>query len=81
MSDTDGVEGVNGNGVAGVDSDQGEKERASKTREAETDRVDALSAARIKEAENADEKRNTDQALVERYDARVKEVRRMDGLV
>lgn len=84
MSNADAVEVVNGNGVAGADStstDHGEKEGASRTREVETDRVDALSAARMKQADNADEKRKSDQALVERYDARVKEVRRIGGRV
>ncbi len=76
MCNADAVEVMNGNGSASTD--HGDKEGPSRTREAETDRVDTLIAARIKEAENADEKRKTDQALVERYDARVKEVRRID---
>jgi len=68
-------------GADSTSTDHGEKEGAGRTREAETDRLDTLSAARIKEADSADEKRNADQALVERYDARVKEVQRIDSHV
>lgn len=84
MSKADTMEGAkeengNGNGVAdtsATDTDKGEKDRPNKTRnrESETQVVDSLSAARIKQAENAEEKRQKDQALVERYDAHVQEV-------
>lgn len=88
MSNADALEGVNGNGVAEpganpTDTDKGETDRPNKTgdRESETVVVDSLSAARIKQAEKAEEKRQKDQAFVERYDARVQEVWRkmLDG--
>lgn len=73
------MEDVNGNGTTepGANSTKkGETDRPNKKgdRESETEVVDSLSAARIKQAENADEKRQKDQAFVERYDARVQEV-------
>lgn len=73
------MEGANGNGVAepGTSStDKGETDRPNNTgeRESETEVVDNLSGARIKQADNAEEKRQKDQAFVERYNARVKEV-------
>lgn len=79
MRDADAKEGVNGNSVAEPGdrpTDKGETDRHNKTgdRESETEIVDNLSAARIKQAENTDEQRQKDQAFVERYDARIKEV-------
>lgn len=77
MSTADAMEGTNGNGVAeaGVDStDNGEMGQASR-RGAGTEVVDARSADRIKQADNAEETRKKDQAFVERYDERVKAVR------
>lgn len=79
MSDANAMEVINGNGVAepGASStDKGETDRPNKTRdrESETEVVDTLSAALIKQAENAEEKRQKEQAFVERYDARVQEV-------
>lgn len=81
MSSADAMEDVNGNGVAetGVSpTDKDAIDRPNKTgdRESETQVVDKLSAALIKQAENAEEKRQKDQAFIERYDARVQEVRR-----
>lgn len=78
MSNADAMEVINGNGISepGAGStDKDETDRPKKTRGSETEIVDSLSAARIKQAENAEEKRQKDQAFVERYDARVQEVR------
>lgn len=78
------MEGVSGNSVPGVDEKSTEKSEKGKTnrmRGPGVDLVDSLSAARIKQAENAEEKRNKDQAFVERYDARLKEVKRMHAFV
>lgn len=77
MSKADAMEDTNGNGVAeaGVGStDKGETGQTGR-RGAGTEYVDARSADRIKQAENAGETRKKDQAFVERYDERLKAVR------
>ncbi|CAM9543352.1 unnamed protein product, partial [Ectocarpus sp. 6 AP-2014] len=74
MSKADAVEGTNGNGVAEASvgsTDKGETGQTSR-RGSGTEFVDACSADRIKQAENAEETRKKDQAFVERYDERVK---------
>lgn len=77
MNKADAAEGTNGNGVAEASvgsTDKGETGQTSR-RGSGTEFVDARSADRMKQAENAEETRKKDQAFVERYDERVKAVR------
>lgn len=76
-SQKDAIEGVSGNDVAGAGENStgmSETRKTNRTQGPGVELVETLSAARIKQAENAEEKRNKDQAFVERYDARLKEV-------
>eukprot|EP00752_Nemacystus_decipiens_P006120 g5520.t1 len=80
MGNADSMEGVNGNGngvvepgAGSLDNSEADRPNKARDRKSETEAVDNLSAARIKQAEKADEKRQKDQAFVERYDARVQE--------
>lgn len=52
-----------------------------KKREFGTEYVDECSAARVKDAGNAEKRRKKDAALLQRYEARVKEVRVVCGAV
>ncbi|CAM9269748.1 unnamed protein product [Scytosiphon promiscuus] len=75
MDVSDATEGTNGTGIATTDVtsvDKVETGNTKRKRDSGLDVVDALSAARIKQAENAEEKRKEDQAFFERYEARVK---------
>lgn len=79
-SQEDAVEGVSGNGVAGAGENSTGKSQTGQTNRKQgpgVELVETLSAARIKQAENAEKQRKIDQAFVERYDARLKEVQRM----
>lgn len=79
MDVSDVTEGMNGNGVATAEVspvDKADAGKGKRKRDSGLDTVDTLSAARIKQAENGDEKRKEEQAFFARYEARVKAVRK-----
>lgn len=64
---------ASGNGVGAGGADNGAA-RGGKKREFGTEYVDECSENRIKDAGKAEERRKKDAALLQRYEARVKEV-------
>lgn len=75
-ADTSGAGLGNGTGDRATESevDKGGATWSGKKRESDTGHVDLMAAARIKEAEKAEETRKKDAAFLEDYEERVKEV-------
>lgn len=86
LADAESLASMDGNtpsksgNSSGADATDAAAPRGKK-REFGTEYVDECSAARVKEARNAEKRRKKDAALLQRYEARVKEVRVVYGSV